>query len=127
MCSKKDIDRIDSGKYVVVMKWEHYVKLWTPIVAFLSFVVYATVWKITIEQKVFDDVKQKQEVLYFISRGRAFTDIEKAELVEHIGSEVGHMPYLDLTKNFIPRSELENLFSTLLQNQKEILKKQDKE
>ena len=119
MCSNKDIERIDSGKYVVVLKWEHYIKLWAPIAGFLGLVVAATVWKTMLEQKAFDDVKQKQEVLYFVSRGKALTDIERASVLSHVKSLEGHMSTLEAAKFFVPRTE----FIATLTTQNIILQK----
>lgn len=125
MCSEKDIQRIDSGKYVVVLKWEHYLKLWTPITALLTLLIGATVWKTSIEQKVFDDVEQKQEVLYFVSRGRALTDIEKANIINHMENEDVHMTTKDKIKFFVPRVELESQLESLNYKLDLILKKDD--
>ena len=116
MCSQKDIERIDSGKYVVVLKWEHYIKLWAPIFGFLSLIVAATIWKTNIENRTFSDVVQKQEVLYFVSRGRVMTDIEKASITAHMKDEGVHMNVEERIEMKIVLDRVDTNLSKLLEN-----------
>lgn len=124
MCSKEDINKIDSGKFVVVSKWEHYIKLWTPLLSFLGLVIAATVWKTEIEQRTFDDVRQKQEALYFLSQEQVITEAEKAELDSHMHNSDIHATTVERMQLFIPRSEMKVILEAINDNLKRIIENQ---
>jgi len=94
MCTQKDIEKIDSGKYIVVNKNEHRVKLYFPIIALsitlLTFIVSGTWWSSSIDS--------------------------------HIKDENVHMPYEKKIKEFMTRTEIKEKLDTIEGKQDLMLK-----
>lgn len=108
MCTQKTIDRIDSGKYIAVPKWEHWIKLWTPIVAIIIFVVGIIRWYDDAETRMFDSRQQKYEVLSELhyDTENILKPQEKAEILSHVHNKDLHMSKKVKDTEYVPRKEL---------------------
>lgn len=115
MCDQKTIDRIDSGKYVAVPKWEHWLKLWTPIVAIVIFIVSMIRWYDSAEGRMFDTQEQKYEALSELHYDSAnlLKPKEKAEIMNHIHNKDLHMSKKTKDQEYVPRKELTEMTKNL--------------
>lgn len=115
MCDQKTIDRINSGKYVAVPKWEHWIKLWTPIVAIVIFIVSIIQWYDNAEGRMFDSQQQKYEVLNELHYDSAnlLKPKEKAEIMNHIHNKDLHMSKKIKDREYVPRKELTEMNKNL--------------
>ena len=115
MCTEETIKKLDSGKYVAVPKWEHWIKLWTPIVAIIIFLVSMIRWYDDVNARMFDSQKQKYEVFAELRYDSANTlkPREKAEIFNHIHNTDLHMSKKMKDEQYVPRKELTEMTKNL--------------
>ena len=129
MCDKETIQKIDSGKYIVVPKWEHLLKLWSPFIFALSSIVYVTIWVKDITALSFDTSEQKEGVKTMYSTYKVygypksvFNEGERSKVMDHVNNvNKDHMPITEKDERYVLRKEFINFVS----NQTRILNKLD--
>lgn len=110
MCDQKTIEKIDSGKYTVVRTWEHYVKLWSPLIFFLGAIVYTTMWMKDVQANSFPDAETRNEVISWYHdyqiNGYTFSKGEKARILDHVNNiHKDHMPIETKDERYMLRKE----------------------
>lgn len=129
MCDKETVQKIDSGKYVAVPKWEHYIKLWSPAIFFFSAIVYVTIWVKDVTALSFDNSSQKEGVKTMYSAYKehgfpksVFNEGERSKVLDHVNNvNKDHMPVTEKDDRYVLRKEFENFVT----NQNRILNKLD--